>query len=125
MEQKSCYNDSLWRDISQSVVCILKMNLELVRLLKFEMTEEYVGDFKELISCKAKDRDLAGANLDIIISIIDIIYTLPDRQLKEWFVEREGIAWDVVFTSMTTAVSDYLRFRHSVDGDWNPDNSGI
>ena len=101
------------------------MNLELVRLLKYEMTDELLRDFKDLIMSRAEDGDLDSASLDTMVAIINSIYTLPDKKLKAWFRKRGGIEWETIFNAMNSAVSDYLRFRHLADGEWRVGNSAI
>ena len=101
------------------------MNLELVRLVKYEMTVDFLGDFKAMITSKAKDRELDGTSLEIIVAIVDQLHEVPDGEISGWFCDKDGIEWETIFNAMTICVSNYIRMRNLTDGDWKLDGTVI
>ena len=97
------------------------INLELVRLIKYEMTVDFPGDFKKMIISSAKERELDGNSLEIIVAIVDQLYALPDSELSGWFCDKGGIGWETMFNAMIDCIANYIRMRHLTDGEWKLD----
>lgn len=101
------------------------MNLELVRLIKYEMTDNFLDEFKKLITSTAKEQELDSTSLDIIVAIVDQLHQVPDTELSGWFSDKDGIGCETVFNAMIACISNYIRMRHSTDGDWKLDGTVI
>ena len=101
------------------------MNLELVRLIKYEMTDNFLDEFKKLITSTAKERELDSTSLDIIVAIVDQLYAVPDSELSEWFCDKDGIGWETIFNAMIDCITNYIRMRHLMDGEWKLDGTVI
>ena len=101
------------------------MNLELVRLIKYEMTVDFLGDFRAMIISSAKEQELDTTSLDIIVAILDQLYALPDKELSGWFCDKDGIGWKTIFNAMTSCATNYIRMRHIADGEWTLDGKAI
>lgn len=101
------------------------MNLELVRLLRYEVTDEFREEFKDLMVASAKKRDPNGTATDLAIEVIDQIHMLPDKQLRAWFRKRKDKNWENILNCMLAAISDYIRFRQLSDGGWTIGNTAI
>ena len=101
------------------------MNLELIRLIKYEMTDNFLDEFKKLITSTAKVQELDSISLEIIVAIVDQIHEVPDSGLSEWFSDKDGIGWETVLNAMIACISNYIRMRHSTDGEWIFENPTI
>ena len=101
------------------------MNLELMRLIKYEMTVDFLGEFKAKITSIAKERDFDDPTMDIGVAIIDQLHEVPDGEISEWFSNKDGIEWETLFNVMTVCISNYIRMRHSTDGEWIFENPTI
>lgn len=98
------------------------MNLELVRLIKYEMTVDFLGEFKKFLTSTAKDHELDGTSLEIIIAIVDQLHEAPDSELSGWFSDKDGIGWETVLNAMIVCISNYIRMRHSTEHEWMIDS---
>ena len=67
------------------------MTLELVRLVKYEMTVDFLDEFKKLLTSTAKDHELDSTSLEIIVAIVDQLHEVPDSELSVWFSDKDGI----------------------------------
>jgi hypothetical protein len=94
------------------------MNLELIRLIKYETTVDFLDKFKKLITSTAKEQELASASLNVIVDIVDQLHEVPENELSAWFHDKEGIEWETIFNAMLECISNYIRTRHLADGDW-------
>ena len=101
------------------------MNLELVRLMKYEMTDEFLKEYKDLVISTAR---INGANRDLIdlgTAIIDQLYMVPEEELQDWFLEREGSDWETIFNEMINGIRHCVSTKQSQDGEWILGNSAI
>ena len=101
------------------------MNLELIRLIKHEMTVDFLGEFKRFLTSTAKDHELDSTSLDIIVAIADQLHEVSDSELSGWFSDKDGMGWETVLNAMTVCISNYIRMRHLTDGEWKLDGTVI
>jgi hypothetical protein len=101
------------------------MNLELVRLIKYEMTGDFLDEFKKFLTSTAKDHELDSTSLEIIVAIADQLHEVPETELSGWFSDKDGMGWETVLNAMTVCISNYIRLRHSTDGEWILENPVI
>jgi hypothetical protein len=101
------------------------MNLELTRLIKYEMTDNFLDEFKAKITSIAKERDFDDPTMDIGVALIDQLHEVPDSELIKWYSDKDGIEWETLFNVMKTCISNYITMRHSADGEWKLDGTAI
>ena len=101
------------------------MNLELIRLIKYEMTVDFLGEFKRFLTSTAKDNELDSTSLEIMVAIVDQLHEVPDSELSGWFGDKDGTGWETVLNAMTVCISNYIRMRHSTGGEWILENPTV
>lgn len=103
----------------------IMINLELIRLIRHEMTDTFLDEFKRMMTSTVKEHKLDVASLDITVAIVDQLYSLPDRELSEWFCDKDGIGWEIIFNAIIDCITNYIRMRHTTDGEWILGNPAI
>jgi len=99
------------------------MNLQLVRLLRHEITDEFYEDFKKAIVLVGETIGGGDSSMhDTAIQIIEELHSLPESQLSEWFDARTGKYWDNAFEGMIKSLSALIRSAHLQDDKWQFSN---
>ena len=95
------------------------MNLQLVRLLRHEITDEFYEEFKKVLVLVGETIGGGDSSMhDTAIQIIEQLHSLPESQLNEWFDARTGKNWDIIFDGLIKALSALLRSAHLEDDKW-------
>jgi hypothetical protein len=98
------------------------MNLELVRLIKYEMTDEFLEEYKNSVISTARTKGANGDLIDLGVNIIDQLYMVPEEELPEWFLEREGSDWETIFYAMINGIRHCISTKQSEEGEWILEN---
>ena len=95
------------------------MNLQLIRLLRHEITDEFYEDFKRAVVLVGETIGGGDSSMhDTAIQLIEELHSLPESQLNEWFDARTGKNWDTIFDELIKALSALIRSSHLEDGKW-------
>ncbi len=95
------------------------MNLQLVRLLRHEITDEFCEEFKKMLVLVGETIGGGDSSMhDMKIQIIEQLHSLPESQLNEWFDSRTGKNWDILFDGLIKALSALIRSAHLEDDKW-------